>query len=161
MSFLLLCSKLPHTIYSLTALQVASLGVLERFPLRTSQCARCQSSWIFIWKLGGRIHFQAHPGFWHIHFLAAVRLKSNFSVGCQLKMPTFPDNGYPSLNTAIACCYLNLGITVTFPSATSQEKLCVFFFFLILFLAALQDLWDISSLTRDQTHAPCIGSLES
>ena len=26
---------------------------------------------------------------------------------------------------------------------------------------ALQDLWDISSLTRDQTHVPCIGSLES
>ena len=34
----------------------------------------------------------------------------------------------------------------------------IFFFF---FLAALCSMWDLSSLTRDQTQAPCIGSMES
>ena len=28
------------------------------------------------------------------------------------------------------------------------------------FLAAPQDMWDLSSLTRDQTHVPSIGSTE-
>ena len=37
------------------------------------------------------------------------------------------------------------------------------FFFLILkkFLATPRGMWDLSSLTRDRNHAPCIGSTES
>ena len=38
----------------------------------------------------------------------------------------------------------------------AMEILDFFFFF-----AAPFDLWDLSSLSRDQTHAPCIGSTES
>ena len=38
-----------------------------------------------------------------------------------------------------------------------------FFFsdFFCLFLVMPCDLWDLSSLTRDQTHSPCSGSAES
>ena len=35
----------------------------------------------------------------------------------------------------------------------------IFFFF--FFLAAPHGMWDLSSLTRDRTHAPCSGSAES
>ena len=32
---------------------------------------------------------------------------------------------------------------------------------LFSFLATLCGMWDLSSLTRNETHAPCIGSVES
>ena len=35
-----------------------------------------------------------------------------------------------------------------------------FFFFFFFFLGVPCSLWDISSLTRDQTHDPCGGSAE-
>ena len=31
----------------------------------------------------------------------------------------------------------------------------------LFFLAAAQGKWDLSSITRDQTHTPCLGSEES
>ena len=34
-------------------------------------------------------------------------------------------------------------------------------FFVYLFLAELSSMWDLSSLTRDQTCGPCSGSVES
>ena len=37
----------------------------------------------------------------------------------------------------------------------------ILLFILFYFLAALCSMWDLSSLTRDQTHAPCSGSTES
>ena len=40
--------------------------------------------------------------------------------------------------------------------ASTECKTVAFFF-----LAAQFDMQDLSSLTRDQTHAPCIGSMES
>ena len=40
-------------------------------------------------------------------------------------------------------------------------KFKFFFFFSIYLLAVLRGTWDLSSLTRDQTHAPCIGNAES
>ena len=51
----------------------------------------------------------------------------------------------------------------------SWDKTCVsvtysfFFFFgqLLILLAAPRGMWDLSSLTRDGTRAPCRGSLES
>ena len=39
----------------------------------------------------------------------------------------------------------------------TERYLLIFFFF---FFAALHSTWDLSSLTRDQTHAPCIGSTD-
>ena len=36
-----------------------------------------------------------------------------------------------------------------------------FFFLFFFFLVALHGMWDLSFLTRDQTRAPCIGSVES
>ena len=39
----------------------------------------------------------------------------------------------------------------------TERYLLIFFFF---FFAALHSAWDLSSLTRDQTHAPCIGSAD-
>ena len=40
---------------------------------------------------------------------------------------------------------------------------CFFVFSLIFFnlLAILCSMWDLSSLTRDKTQVPCIGSMES
>ena len=35
------------------------------------------------------------------------------------------------------------------------------FYFFFFFLATLHSMWDLSSLTRDGTCAPCIGSVES
>ena len=32
--------------------------------------------------------------------------------------------------------------------------------FIIIILATLHDMWDLSSLTRDWKHAPCIGGME-
>ena len=43
-------------------------------------------------------------------------------------------------------------------------KLTSFFLkecFIYLFLATPHDMWDLSSPARDQTHAPCNGSMES
>ena len=37
----------------------------------------------------------------------------------------------------------------------------VFFFFNIYLFLFFGHMWDLSSLTRDQTHAPCSGSTES
>ena len=37
----------------------------------------------------------------------------------------------------------------------------IFLFFLWLFLATWHSLWDLSLSTRDRTHVPCIGSVES
>ena len=42
-----------------------------------------------------------------------------------------------------------------------SKKLVLFFGHFIFFLAMLCSMWDLSSPTRDQTHAPCIGSMES
>ena len=36
-----------------------------------------------------------------------------------------------------------------------------YIYFVYLFLAAPQDMWDLSSLARGQARAPCIGSVES
>ena len=36
-----------------------------------------------------------------------------------------------------------------------------YIYFVYLFLAAPRDMWDLSSLARDQARAPCIGSVES
>ena len=38
--------------------------------------------------------------------------------------------------------------------------LLYFIFLFFPFLAVPRGIWDLSSLTRDQTHAPCIGSTE-
>ena len=74
--------------------------------------------------------------------------------------------------------YLNLSITVvvTFVSPRTLEwgLLCSWFFFsawnkftltigiiIFIFLTTPYCMWDLSSLTSDQTHAPCIESLES
>ena len=35
------------------------------------------------------------------------------------------------------------------------------FYLLLLLFAVLHGMWDLSSLTRDQTQAPCIGNTES
>ena len=37
----------------------------------------------------------------------------------------------------------------------------VWVFFLFYVLATLRSMWDLSSLTRNRTYAPCIGSTES
>ena len=37
----------------------------------------------------------------------------------------------------------------------------VLFFLFLIFLATPGGMWDLSSLTRDQTSAPCVGSTES
>ena len=34
------------------------------------------------------------------------------------------------------------------------------FIYLFYLLVALQGMWDLSSLTRDLTHVPCVGSME-
>ena len=39
-------------------------------------------------------------------------------------------------------------------------KFVVFILFFHIFLAVPHGMWDLSSLTRDQTHAACIASLE-
>ena len=48
---------------------------------------------------------------------------------------------------------------------TIQSLSQVFFNFLVclfyIFLATLHSMWDLISLTKDQTHAPCIRSAES
>ena len=60
--------------------------------------------------------------------------------------------------------HLALGSPHLFP--LSQGPLVLLFvWFLVLFfaffLATLRGMWDLSSLTRDWTHAPCGGSMES
>ena len=54
----------------------------------------------------------------------------------------------------LACFPLDLGY------GRNQAKPIFFFFFLVYFnpLAATHSVWDLSSTTRDWTHAPCIGS---
>ena len=58
----------------------------------------------------------------------------------------------------------------SFPLAILSDKLLLLFqifraqFFgkVVLFFLAMQpDMWNLSSLTRDQTHAPYMGSVES
>ena len=46
----------------------------------------------------------------------------------------------------------------------AQPQYLEFFFFkskVLFFLAVLHSMWDLSSSTRDQTHASCSGSSES
>ena len=43
---------------------------------------------------------------------------------------------------------------------TSSMAFVSFFFFFFKFLAALQGMWDLSSLTRDGTRTSCIRSIE-
>ena len=43
----------------------------------------------------------------------------------------------------------------------TNSLILFFFFFLFFFLATPHGMWDLSSLTRDQTCAPCSGSTES
>ena len=52
---------------------------------------------------------------------------------------------------------------ITTHSLTLQpdEASSYFFSFFKIFLVALHSMWDLSSLTRDQTLVPCIGSAES
>ena len=48
------------------------------------------------------------------------------------------------------------------PSHSYQHiVIYLFFFFFFFFLAAPHCMWDLSSLTRDLTHAPCSGNVES
>ena len=49
---------------------------------------------------------------------------------------------------------LNLGPSIEVESGPLRKT---FFFF----LAELHGIWNLSSLTRDQTHTPCSGSIES
>ena len=41
------------------------------------------------------------------------------------------------------------------------QLLTPFFFLFFFFFGHTMSMWDLSSPTRDQTHAPCIGSAES
>ena len=50
--------------------------------------------------------------------------------------------------------FLNRHIKLTAPGLMTK-----FFFF--FFWSLLTGMWDLSSLTRDQTSAPCIGNTES
>ena len=46
-------------------------------------------------------------------------------------------------------------------SVRTVSSLFFYIYFVYLFLAAPQDMWDLSSLARGQACAPCIGSVES
>ena len=46
------------------------------------------------------------------------------------------------------------------PGMTQAVSLNIYLF-IFNFLAVLHSMWDLSSLTRDQTRAPCSGSTES
>ena len=48
----------------------------------------------------------------------------------------------------------------TLPPIPKSSSICAFIF-IIYFLAMPSGMWDLSSPTRDQTHAPSIGSSES
>ena len=59
-----------------------------------------------------------------------------------------------------------LGTSVTTHSALTYETLAIYCLFnistkLLIFWAVLHGMWDLSSLTRDWTPAPCSGSAES
>ena len=54
--------------------------------------------------------------------------------------------------------FFHLGARI---SCTSSKGLFYFFFFNFYFLAVPCGMWDLSYPTRDQTCAPCIGSMES
>ena len=55
------------------------------------------------------------------------------------------------------CMYINRGKKC----CIFLQKLIIFKIFIIIFLVLPHSLWDLSSLTRNQTHAPCIRSMES
>ena len=56
-------------------------------------------------------------------------------------------------------------LKLVFDGKSLSEPAFIFFkntvFYLLLFLALPCNMWDLSSLTRDQTHASCSGSLGS
>ena len=51
------------------------------------------------------------------------------------------------------------GCTVRRVAVPGKQTTALFLSF--FFLAALRSMWNLSSLTRDPTHAACIGSMES
>ena len=61
------------------------------------------------------------------------------------------------LQSSLTLCMWGWGWSFTTPSQISEVFFCLFVFNLFV-LAILCGMWDLSSLNRDQTSAPCIGS---
>ena len=53
------------------------------------------------------------------------------------------------------------GAYIRASNQTLNKESSTFFFFFLIFLATPGGMRDLSSLTRDGTHAPCSGSVES
>ena len=130
---------------------------------KTFKCQTCEKS--YIGKGGLARHFKLNLGHGHLEPEPLLSKKAN---GSMIPGPTegrtaslaSPELSTPALLSEEGARSARGGLQVTFLSGDSVLIPAHPFFFLIFFLATLYGMWDLSSLTRDRTRAPCIGSTE-
>ena len=59
------------------------------------------------------------------------------------------------------CSEFSVSVLTLDQEAKAPVHLFDFCYLLLIFFTVPQGMWDFSYLTRDRTHAPCIGSMES
>ena len=65
------------------------------------------------------------------------------------------------LNTEVFLfCWEHIELMKVIQLRSYAVRVIFFFFFKLNFFATWHGMWDVSSLTRDWTHDPCIGSME-
>ena len=154
----MLDSQGPHSVFQESILKETTREEAEDIhcDLRQPNCPTAGICYIKSHDLSGlwRVSDHTEKAYLPSGWAVATQWTVWFHLSCKC-LPLDVHN-FPGYSFYFSCIYIFFLWLISFPVYIFLYSPQIFFFF----LAVMQNLWDLSSLTRNRTRAPCSGSME-